>query len=167
MIVSSSDRWGCTVMAGRIHSITIPSRPDALRVMRAYFRPLLEDWFEEETARHVLLAIDECCSNMLRHRCATLDGGSLTVASSLEGDRVRFRFDSFCRAEDVAEIAPRDLQDVRPGGLGTHFVAQVMDTVRYEEDPANPAVRHLHLEKTLDKEGGPDDGSRVRDRNPA
>ena len=32
-------------------------------------------------------------------------------------------------------MKPRDLDDVRPGGLGTHFMAEVMDRVEFLTPP--------------------------------
>jgi anti-sigma regulatory factor (Ser/Thr protein kinase) len=33
---------------------------------------------------------------------------------------------------DPATIRSRDLDDIRPGGLGVHIIHEVMDEVRYE-----------------------------------
>jgi sigma-B regulation protein RsbU (phosphoserine phosphatase) len=34
-------------------------------------------------------------------------------------------------AANEAEIEPRDLDDVRPGGLGVHFMREIMDEISY------------------------------------
>src|SRR5215831_13387738 len=36
---------------------------------------------------------------------------------------------------DLATIQPRALHEVRPGGLGTHFMRAIMDTVTYDVSP--------------------------------
>ncbi len=37
---------------------------------------------------------------------------------------------------DPKTVRPRDLDDVRPGGLGTHFIAEVMDDAKFERPPS-------------------------------
>ena len=37
---------------------------------------------------------------------------------------------------DPARVRPRDLDDVRPGGLGTHFIQTVMDEAEFLEPPS-------------------------------
>ena len=37
----------------------------------------------------------------------------------------------FADPVDAAEIEPRDLDDVRPGGLGVHFMREIMDEISY------------------------------------
>jgi len=41
----------------------------------------------------------------------------------------------FADTIDVTKIKPRDLNDVRPGGLGTHFISEVMDEVAFLTPP--------------------------------
>ena len=36
---------------------------------------------------------------------------------------------------DIEKVKPRDLSDVRPGGLGTHFIREVMDEVVFLVSP--------------------------------
>jgi anti-sigma regulatory factor (Ser/Thr protein kinase) len=60
---------------------------------------------------------------------------------------VRLRIGSFCRARDCAAIKPRELQDVRPGGLGTSFIERLMDRVAFEPEPDRPDCVALVLEK--------------------
>jgi anti-sigma regulatory factor (Ser/Thr protein kinase) len=48
---------------------------------------------------------------------------------------------------DVSTIAPRKLDDVRPGGLGTHFMGTVFDTVEYDTTQVTGTVLTLVKEK--------------------
>ena len=38
---------------------------------------------------------------------------------------------------DASKVKPRDLDDVRPGGLGTHFIRQVMDECGFVTLPSS------------------------------
>ena len=35
----------------------------------------------------------------------------------------------------MAKVKPRDLNDIRPGGLGTHFMRETMDEVEFLISP--------------------------------
>jgi sigma-B regulation protein RsbU (phosphoserine phosphatase) len=41
----------------------------------------------------------------------------------------------FAHTVDPNLIKPRDLDDLRPGGLGTHFMQEVMDEVTFMPPP--------------------------------
>ncbi|MGB9274225.1 MAG: ATP-binding protein, partial [Terrimicrobiaceae bacterium] len=59
-------------------------------------------------------------------------------------DRVRFILRDYGRSCDPKHIRGRDLEDVRPGGVGVHIIRQVFDHVKYE--PRRRGTR-LVLEK--------------------
>jgi sigma-B regulation protein RsbU (phosphoserine phosphatase) len=46
-------------------------------------------------------------------------------------DGLMLRIRDFAPNVDPAKIQPRDLNDVRPGGLGTHFIRAVMDDASF------------------------------------
>ena len=73
----------------------------------------------------------------------------LRVQAEMLPGRLRISIMDFCCPEDVPRIKPRNLKAVRPGGLGTHFVDEIMDSVAYEPDPKNPDRMVLVLEKSL------------------
>ncbi len=74
--------------------------------------------------------------------------------ATIDAKFVRFRVRNFCCKEDVPNIQPRDLKCVRPGGLGTHFIHEIMDRVEFEPDPESPGRLSLVLEKSLPGGGG-------------
>ena len=127
-------------------SLTIPADPCYLKAVRAFFQAAIEEVSGDQTDM-VILALDESCSNVLKHRRAGVGGGLLRVRAEVRPGLVSFRILDFCCPDDLPHIKPRDLQAVRPGGLGTHFVGEIMDRVEFEPDPENPGCMHLVLEK--------------------
>ena len=73
----------------------------------------------------------------------------MTLTIEIRSPRARFRIGDFCTPEDLPNIKPRDLSDVRPGGLGTHFIGEIMDRVGYEPEPGRPGRLALVLEKAI------------------
>jgi anti-sigma regulatory factor (Ser/Thr protein kinase) len=127
-------------------SLTVPSHPKYLYVIRSVVFPLaVEAGFGRKEARHIVLAVDEACSNIIKHAY----GGDTTKTISLvvadDAGRFTVRLRDTGRKVDRSAIAPRELAEVRPGGLGTHFMGTVFDRVDYDTSPAEGTV--LTLEK--------------------
>ena len=51
------------------------------------------------------------------------------------GDELVVSLTDFAPRVDPERVKPRALDDLRPGGLGTHLMRQVMDRVEFEEPP--------------------------------
>jgi len=113
--------------------LTVPSHPRYLYTVRSMLYPLaIEAGFTKKTARHIVLAVDEACSNIIKHAYGGDHSQSIVVTVEDRPDRFIVTLRDYGKKVDRAKIAPRDLADVRPGGLGTHFMAAVFETVRYD-----------------------------------
>lgn len=134
-------------------AVSVPAEAGHLKAVRAFFQPVLRDHYGDE-ADMLVLALDESCSNILKHQDKESAGACLTVHATIGAKGVRFRVRNFCWKDDVPNIRPRDLKCVRPGGLGTHFIHEIMDRVEFEPDPESPGRLSLVLEKSLPGGGG-------------
>jgi anti-sigma regulatory factor (Ser/Thr protein kinase) len=117
-------------------TLSIPSHPHYLCVLQGFWGNLLASlgFSSAETAR-ITLAVHEACANIIEH-CYQGDTGQridLTVLVTPEELAVDIR--DYGTKPDLAAIQPRSLQDVRPGGLGTHFMRATMDSVSYDLSP--------------------------------
>lgn len=138
-------------MAVAVFHLQVPACARSLRVLRACVRSALDDVPEREASR-IVLAVDEACANIVKHREKLPGRNCIQLDVERDGDLVRFRLGGFCAQRDVSHIQPRDLADVRPGGLGTHFIDQIMDRVAYEPDSVVPGHMDLVLEKRCSRE---------------
>lgn len=93
-----------------------------------------------EQVGDVVLAVDEACQNIIRHGYGGADG-DIIVQIARDGAFLVVRLIDFAPPADLAKIAPRPLDEVRPGGLGTHFMRSVMDEVAFL--PAPPGTGNL------------------------
>ena len=64
------------------------------------------------------------------------------------GDTLIFRLRDFAPPVDREKVKPRDLEDIRPGGLGVHFIGNIMDAMRFV-DPPDGRGNLLEMRKTL------------------
>jgi anti-sigma regulatory factor (Ser/Thr protein kinase) len=128
---------GQTIDGGKAQStsviLTVPSQPKYLYVVRSALYPLIIDaGFGKKDARRIVLAVDEACSNIIKHAYGGDPAKTITVTVEDRGDRFTVMLRDLGRKADPAAIAPRDLADVRPGGLGSHFMKMAFDTVSYD-----------------------------------
>ena len=129
-------------------TLTVPSQPKYLYVVRNALYPLVLDaGFPKKEARKIVLGVDEACSNIIRH--AYSGDPSKTITMTVEDGAERFvvRLRDYGRKVARAEIVPRDLKDIRPGGLGTHFINLVFESVSYETDQGQGTLLTLEKKK--------------------
>jgi anti-sigma regulatory factor (Ser/Thr protein kinase) len=100
----------------------------------------------------VRLATEEAVTNVIEHGYAgTSPSGPIVLRFQYDARQVVVTIDDLAPAFDPATIRPADpsapLEQRRIGGLGWHFVTQVMDEVRHEH--RNPRGNRLTLVKRL------------------
>ena len=95
----------------------------------------------EEEAQDIVLAVDEVCQNVIRHAYGGAPGGEMIVEVRRTGDGMEVSLTDFAETVDPSTIKPRSLDDVRPGGLGTHFINEIMDEVQFLVPPGGRGNR--------------------------
>ncbi|MBN2210839.1 MAG: ATP-binding protein [Sedimentisphaerales bacterium] len=116
--------------------VRICAEPAYLSVVRCAVRQAAKlAGLDEKGVDSVTLAIDEALTNVIRHSY----GGPCTKPIIVricqqqlpEGPAVEFIVRDYGKTVDPAKICSRNLDDVRPGGLGVHIIKSVMDIVEY------------------------------------
>jgi len=101
-------------------------------MMRAVIGEAVEvSGFDQRTAKDVVLAASEAASNIISH-CYRGRCGPITLRCILHADRLEIRLRDFGPKPDPGKLRSRDLDDVRPGGLGIHIMHETMDEVDYD-----------------------------------
>ncbi len=118
----------------RRFQIEVPSDPAFLRMVRASVEVLCAmAGMDEEGSCKIVLAVDEACTNIIRHSYEGATDRPIICEGRLEGDAISFILRDFGKKVEPSQIRPRDLDDLRPGGLGVHFMREVMDSVVFED----------------------------------
>lgn len=113
-----------------------PAQPERLcDIRRAVAATALGLGCPQAMVQDVVLAVDEACQNIIRHGYGGNDG-DIVVQITREDHRLVVRLIDYAQPVDVAKICPRPLDELRPGGLGTHFIRAVMDEVAFLPPPA-------------------------------
>ena len=121
---------------GSLCALTVPARAGSLKlVRRAVGETSAACGFSQEQCQDLMLAVDEACQNVVRHAYAGVADGDMVIDIRREGESYVVSVRDFAPPADVAKIVPRNLDDVRPGGLGVHFIREVMDDVEHLSPP--------------------------------
>jgi serine/threonine-protein kinase RsbW len=94
--------------------------------------------FTDAQAAQVALAVDEALANVMKHGYQKRLDGRIWLRLTPEQDcagcaAMRIVIEDEAPQVDPDQIKGRDLEDIRPGGLGVHIIKEVMDQVTYEK----------------------------------
>jgi len=114
----------------------MPSDPRYLPVVRGVIGPLAAviGWDETECGA-ITLAVDEALANIIRHAYHSRADGLIELECRESADGLEITMLDNGDAPDKSKICARELGCDQPGGLGTHIIRKVMDTVSYEASP--------------------------------
>jgi anti-sigma regulatory factor (Ser/Thr protein kinase) len=129
---------------------SVPSAPRYLCVVRGAIGPLAAviGWDESE-CRKIVLAVDECLTNVIRHAYHNRTNGLMELECRETSDGLEISLLDNGDAPDRSKICAGEIGCDQPGGLGTHIIKNVMDRVSYEESPeGNRFVASKQLRKT-------------------
>jgi sigma-B regulation protein RsbU (phosphoserine phosphatase) len=142
---------------------TIPADAAQLKVVRRLVEAASrEAGASVEWAQDLVLAVDEACQNIIRHGYGTAAKAGATLGERIElsirkaADGLEVELVDYAKQVVPGEIRGRPLDEVRPGGLGSHLIHVLTDLVQFRAPPKGGGNR-LVLTKKL----GPaaDDGS--------
>jgi anti-sigma regulatory factor (Ser/Thr protein kinase) len=119
---------------GFFHStVRFPSDPFYLRVVREVITEMGKlAGLSEKKTRLVTLAVDEACANIIRHTYQNETHHIIEMNTSVTDEHLEFCLVDYGKAVDFSKVKHRELGDVRPGGLGTFFMKNIMDKIEHK-----------------------------------
>lgn len=113
--------------------LNIPTDPASLFLVRCLVEKLTQRLeFRDEEVQRMVLAVDEACTNVVRYAYANRTDERIILTLSAQTDRLEILVRDFGTPAAPETLVHRELSDIRPGGLGIHFIRSAMDEVRYE-----------------------------------
>lgn len=107
------------------------AQSDQLRQVREWVRDIaLASGMGEEQVGRVVIGVNEACMNIITHAYRD-SAGEIELDILQDQAQLIFKLTDFARTVDCSTIKSRDLADIRPGGLGVHFMHEIMDEVSY------------------------------------
>ena len=98
--------------------------------------------------KEIELGTDEAVTNIIKHSYKEENKKNI-IEVELEFSENKVIIHLYDNGAPVNEknIKPRELSDVKPGGLGTYFINKIMDEVRWKK--SDKWVNHLTLIKNI------------------
>ena len=111
-----------------------PSCPSEMAAVRARMRESASAvGFDEETVNRLVLAVDEACTNIIRHAYEGHQSGKIEM-NVITNDKVwEVHLRDYGKKCDPSTLKWRDLDQVRPGGLGLFFINKAFDEVLFDQ----------------------------------
>lgn len=112
------------------------SDPRYLPVVRAAIGQLaaMVGWNGSESLS-ITMAVDEALANVIRHAYHGRTDGRIELHCRATEDELQFRLQDSGDPPDMSRICAREVGCDKVGGLGTHIIRDVMDTVSYKRSP--------------------------------
>jgi len=112
------------------------ARAGELRAVREAVRQeALAQGCAPECAGDIVMAVDEACQNIIRHAYAGRADGEIVIEIERVASELVVSLRDFAPPVDPSRVRPRDLDDLRPGGLGTHLIQEAMDGAGFAPPP--------------------------------
>jgi len=127
------------------------AKADQLTLLRELVRDCLKkEGCGQDFIQRMVLAVNEACMNIIQHAYNNQDEDIFRVTIYTDGKELTFCLTDFAPTVDKSKIISRDLDDIRPGGLGVHFINELMDQVGYLETPDMENGNILQMKKQIE-----------------
>lgn len=135
--------------------LSLLSDPKLLCVVRAAVGEVaLTTGFTEAEVRSVVLAVDEALANVIRHAYQGSHDRPIQIAfyrGQIKAERepreaLTIQIVDHGMPVEPERLVGRALDDIRPGGLGLHFIREIMDSVTFRHVEGR---NYLRLIKSL------------------
>ena len=121
-----------------------------LKHVRSFCREVFEKLnINQELKDELVLAIAEAAQNIVKHAYNNEETeDKMEIKISVSNGHLEIGFFDKGRPVDKGNVRHRKIDDVKPGGLGTFFIQQIMDAVVFKEGE-KPWINHLILTKKI------------------
>lgn len=123
----------------------------SLKEVRTFCREVFEKLhIQEDLKDELVLAIAEAAQNIVKHAFKNSANPTelMVVQISCENNKLQIAFYDRGTPVDPKKVKHREIDNVKPGGLGTFFIQEIMDAVEFK-DGKKPWINHLVLTKQL------------------
>tara|TARA_B100000686_G_scaffold293870_1_gene323703 strand:- start:893 stop:1306 length:414 start_codon:yes stop_codon:yes gene_type:complete len=123
----------------------------SLKEVRTFSRNVFEKInLDQDLKDELVLAIAEAAQNIVKHGYKGIEETSdrMEIKISLNDDQLEIGFYDKGKPVVPENIQHRKLDDIKPGGLGTFFIKQIMDGAVFKKDQKD-WVNHLVLTKKI------------------
>ena len=128
-----------------------PVSASSLKEVRTFSRDVFEKInLPQDQKDELVLAIAEAAQNIVKHGYKGVEetADRMEIKISLKDDELEIGFFDKGKAVVPENIKHRKLDDIKPGGLGTFFIKEIMDAAVFKKDQKG-WINHLVLTKKI------------------
>ena len=123
----------------------------SLKDVRSFSRDVFDKLqLDQDSKDELVLAIAEAAQNIVKHAYKDIKETTdrMEIKISLKDGELEIGFYDKGKAVVPENVQHRKLDDIKPGGLGTFFIKQIMDDAVFKKDQQQ-WVNHLILSKKI------------------
>ena len=127
-------------------------KSSSLKEVRTFCRDVFEKLKIEQSLKdELVLAIAEAAQNIVKHAYKDNQDSNdiMVVKISYEDKKLQIAFYDMGTPVDPKKVKHREIDNIKPGGLGTFFIQEIMDAVEFKDGKRKPWINHLVLTKQL------------------
>ena len=120
--------------------------------MRTFCREVCEKLkIGQDLKEELVLAIAEAAQNIVKHAYKDEPDTKdiMVVQISCKNNKLEIAFYDMGTPVDPKKVKHREIDNIKPGGLGTFFIQEIMDVVEFQDKKKKPWINHLVLTKQL------------------
>ena len=119
--------------------LKIPTQSTNLKIIRDFITDIAgKAGFDESSSCDIALAVDEACTNVIKHAYRGGDDKEITVNVRYDSDKIVISISDtgkgFESEPDDDEAIRKRLNKLQKGGLGIHLMKKAMDEVVFDRD---------------------------------
>ena len=123
----------------------------SLKDVRTFSRDVFEKFkIDEDLREELVLAIAEAAQNIVKHAYKDFPNTQdrMVVRISCKDEVLEISFFDKGKPVEESKVKHRAIDDIKPGGLGTFFIQEIMDSIKFEPGK-KPWINNLVLTKQL------------------
>ena len=128
--------------------LTIESQTEKLKSVRDFVADAAAGFgFDEETVNKISIAVDEACTNIIKHSYEYSPNGKIDITLKMHEDKFEIIISHDGKSFNPDAVEQPDMKEYlshyRQGGLGMHLMRSLMDRVEYAVKSGNRSEVHL------------------------
>lgn len=132
--------------------LQVKSRTENLSKIREFIQNYASSvGFNQETIDNMMLAVDEACTNIIKHAYKSYPDGEIVIKINYKEKKLIINIIDFGKAFHPESIPEPNIQEYyrqhRVGGLGMYLMKTLMDEVKYISIPGK--YNQVFLTKSL------------------
>lgn len=141
--------------AAHTSDLVVPSQTDRLKEVRDFILGAAHQFgFSEDDTNKIVLAVDEACTNIIKHAYGYGKNHSIKLSILTRGTVFEITITDQGRPFDPSSIPQPNMKEYlshfKRGGLGMYLMKTVMDKVEYDFKPG--PVNRVRLTKYLQRQ---------------